>query len=137
VVFIFCISPSCKASYEGIVKKVARIPIVQEVTSLEIEPVDFGSKININIILTNGGYIALEQLNSRLRGDYILLSAIDTYQFHSAYFDFKTGVKHKGTLIRVKNLEKDIGHSLRSLKNILNNYEQILDWVKCNSPEIQ
>ncbi|MDR0638795.1 MAG: hypothetical protein LBG27_07845 [Spirochaetaceae bacterium] len=116
--------------FSKIAMRVEKYPVVERVFFIEPEPRDFKDGVKIGLKLKNGGHIVIRQLEANLKTPYAFITEIGPYRFHKEYYDFENKRKVKGTNIGIDELTERAGYPLRSLEDILNNYDNILAVVK-------
>jgi hypothetical protein len=127
LVFLSCFG---EPDFSKIVRRVEKYPVVERTLFIEPEPRDFKDRVKIGLKLKNGGHIVIRQLEANLKTPYAFITEIGPYRFHKEYYDFENRRKVKGTNIGINELKERVGFSLRSLEDILDNYDNILAVVK-------
>jgi hypothetical protein len=117
---------SSNLDLEEFTKKIQEYSMVERVVFIEENKLDFINTMNMEILLKDGGYIGINNVTVKLECHNAFFTKIGTYHFHKDYYDTNLKQTVKGNLVSVRFTEKFLGISLRSLRNVLENYYIIL-----------
>ncbi|MDR1972083.1 MAG: hypothetical protein LBQ46_09190 [Treponema sp.] len=120
---------SSNLDLDKFVKNIEKYPAVERVVSIEENELDFLNTINIIVLLRNGGYIDIRNINVKLGCRKAFFMGIGPYHFYKDYYDSDLGCVIKGNIISVRTVEELLGTSLRSLKDVFENYYAILSMI--------
>jgi hypothetical protein len=120
---------SSNLDLDEFVKKIEKYPTVERVVSIEENELDFLNTMDIIILLKNGGYIDIRNINVKLGCREAFFMGIGPYRFYKDYYDSDLSCAIKGNIISVRTVEELLGISLRTLKDVLKNYYAILSII--------
>jgi hypothetical protein len=111
---------------ESFLRKIEKYPMVEKIIFIEENELDFFNTINMGILIKDGGYIGINNVSVRLKCHKAFLTAIGHYRFYNDYYTGDLNLPIKDWPVSIRDAEELTGIPLRSLKDVLKNYREII-----------